>query len=359
MIMTETLAIAKKLTAKSRLPEVDFSNIKFGHVFTDHMFVAKYEEGQWGQFSIQPYGPLEMSPAMSALHYGQSVFEGMKAYRQPDGEIKLFRPEKNWERINMSAHRLAMPSIPEEVFMQGLMELIKVDAAWVPNAADTSLYIRPFMFATDAYVGIRPSDTYYFVIICSPVTGYYTEPVKVKIETKYTRACPGGTGAAKAAGNYAGAIYPAEQAKKEGYHQLLWTDSTSHEYFEESGTMNLFFMIDDVLLTPRLSDTILPGITRDSVLTLMKEWGLKVEERRISVKEVLTALNEGRLQDAFGVGTAATVAPISGIGFEGNDWDLAPVAQRPMSTKLKAALDDIRYGKSVDIHNWMVPVELD
>lgn len=351
--MLDTLNIDIRKTAESRIKEVDFANIPFGMVYSDHMFVADFDGQQWTNLRIQPYENLTLSPANSALHYGQSVFEGMKAYKNKDGEVLIFRPKANFERLNKSAERMCIPQLPEELFMQGLTELLKLDKDWVPNAPDTSLYIRPFIFATDNYIGIRPSDTYKFMIFTCPVGSYYSEPVKVKVETKYARAVEGGTGFAKAAGNYAASLYPARQAQQMGYHQLMWTDAKSHQFIEESGTMNIMFVIGDTLLTSPTGDTILAGITRNSVLTLAREWGYKVEERKVSVNELVEAIQNGTLKEAFGTGTAATIAHISLINHEGTDYTLPAVAEREFSNRVFRALDDIKTGRTEDKWNWV------
>lgn len=354
--MTDTLTTKTTKTTHSRLPEVDFANLKFGQVFSDHMLVAHYDQGQWHQPEIVPYGPMNFSPAMSALHYGQSIFEGMKAYRMANGKIGVFRPFANFERLNHSCERMCMPTIPEEIFINGMMELLDLDRNWVPEAEGSSLYIRPFLFATDAYVGIRPSDSYTFCIFTCPVNSYYTEPVRVKVETHYTRAVEGGTGAAKTAGNYAGALYPSKLAAAQGYHQLLWTDGREHRFFEESGTMNVMFVVDGKLVTPQLTDSILAGVTRDSIITLARDWGMPVEERRIEVTEIIQAIEEGRLQDAFGAGTAAVVAPIAEIGYEGMNYVLPNAEERIFSIKVRNELAAIRSGQTTDFHGWMYQI---
>jgi branched-chain amino acid aminotransferase len=298
-----------------------------------------------------------MNPAAGALHYGQAIFEGMKAYKASDGKVVLFRPELNIARLNKSAERLCMPTIPESIFMDGLKQLLDVDREWVPAREGNSLYIRPFMFASEAVLGVRPSAGYHFMIITSPVGNYYSESVKLKVEKKYTRAANGGVGYAKAAGNYAAALYPAMLAAKEGYHQLLWTDSKEHKYFEEAGTMNIMFQVEGKLITPSLEpQTILEGITRRSVLELAREMGVTVEERKISVDEIRAALENNTLQDAFGVGTAANIAPVALIGFGDKDYDLPPVAERELSAKLKSALEAIKKGQVEDRHNWTVKI---
>ena len=352
--MVDTLKITIERVKKSRIHQVDFENIPFGKVYTDHMFMADYRQGEWNNFRIVPYGYMPISPATPALHYGQAIFEGMKAYSGPEGEALVFRPADNWNRLNISGVRLCMPPVPEEVFMESLSALIDLDRAWIPSAQSASLYIRPFMFSADEYIGIRPSESFTFMIILCPVGPYYSTPVKVRIETHYTRAAQGGTGFAKAGGNYGGAIYPAKLAQNEGYHQLLWTDGKTHEYIEESGTMNVMFVMDDTLVTPALSDSILAGITRDSVLQLARKWGMKVEERRISVRELVEGMEKGRVTEAFGAGTAATIAPIELIGYNGKDYYLPPIEKRTFSNKVFNELEGIKRGLKADPFGWIV-----
>ncbi|HPW61098.1 MAG TPA: branched-chain amino acid aminotransferase [Cyclobacteriaceae bacterium] len=352
--MVDTLKISTSRVSESRLAIVDLSNIPFGKVYTDHMFMADYRDGEWKHLRILPYGYIPISPATPALHYGQSIFEGMKAYPSEKGkEALVFRPLDNWKRMNISAERMCMPVIPEELFMESLAALIDLDRAWIPETEGSSLYIRPFMFSADEYIGIRPSLDFTFMIILSPVGPYYSTPVKVKIETHYTRAVEGGTGFAKAGGNYGGAIYPAKLAQDQGYHQLIWTDGKTHEYVEESGTMNVMFVIDNVLVTPALSDSILAGITRKSVLELARHWGMQVEERKISVKELVAALEQGKVQEAFGAGTAATIAHIELIGHEGKNYELPSIEKRQLSNKVYAELESIKRGKSPDPFGWI------
>lgn len=352
--MVDTLKIDIERVKRSRLSEVDFSNLPFGKVYSDHMFIADYRDGDWKNFRIVPFGYMSVSPATPAIHYGQSVFEGMKAYHSSGGDTLVFRPLDNLKRLNVSAERMCMPSVPEELFMESLSAVIDIDRKWIPTQEGSSLYIRPFMFSADEYIGIRPSLDFTFMIILSPVGSYYSDPVKVKIETHYTRAVAGGTGFAKAAGNYGGSIFPARLAQDQGYHQLLWTDGKEHRYIEESGTMNVMFVIDDTLVTPSLSDSILAGITRDSVLKLAKSWGMSVEERKVSVKELMTAIGEGRVKEAFGVGTAATIAPIALIGYEGKDYSLPPVESRIFANKVYKELEGIKRGNRPDPFEWMV-----
>ena len=308
--MTETLDIKITKTNHSRLQETDFSNLPFGRTFSDHMFVADYIDGEWKNFEIVPYGEIGLSPAISALHYGQAFFEGIKAYKHADGQVTIFRPDKNAIRFNKSAERLCMPTLPEEIFVQSIAAVVDIDRDWVPSKAHHALYIRPFMFATDPYLGVAPSATYKYMVLIGPVGPYFSKTLRVKIETHYTRAAEGGMGYAKSAGNYGGSMLPAKKATEEGFDQLIWTDAKNHEYVEEMGAANVMFVLDGKLITPSTRDTILDGITRDTVLTLAREWGMEVEERRVSVAEIIEGAKTGKLQDAFGAGTAATIAPV-------------------------------------------------
>ncbi len=343
-----------KATA-SRINSVNFDDLPFGKYFTDHMLVCHYENGAWQEPEIRPFGELNATYGLHALHYGQAAFEGMKAYRGQDGEVALFRPEQNWERLNRSAERLLMPQVPHEVFVDGLKELIHLDRQWVPQDEVKSLYIRPFLFSSSEFIAARPSERYTFAIICSPVGPYYAGAVKVKIEDKYTRAAAGGIGFTKAAGNYGGAFYPTSKAIEEGYNQVIWTDHANHELIEESGTMNIMLSIGDKMVTPPLTDRILAGITRDSILTLLREWGHDVEERPIKVTEVVEAARNGELKEAFGMGTAAVVSVIQQIGFQGERFDI-PTPEDGMASKIRKGLNDIRLRRVEDKHNWMVPV---
>lgn len=351
--MIETKISVKKVE-KSRLSEIDFNNIPFGKVYSDHMLVADCIDGVWQDPQIIPYEDFALSPATSALHYGQSIFEGLKAYPSNNGEdILIFRPDENLKRFNRSADRMCMPQVPESIFIDGLFELLNLDKNWVPNVKGSSLYIRPFMFAADEFIGVKPSSRYRFIIFTCPVGAYYAEPVKVKIETEFTRAAAGGVGAAKTAGNYAASLYPAKKAQEQGYHQLIWTDGKEHKYIEEAGTMNIMFIIGDTIRTAPLSDTILPGITRKTVLQLAKEWGYKVDESPVLVTEVVEAAKSGTLKEAFGVGTAATIAQIILIGHDGTDYDLPPVEGREFSNKVYSTLEDIKHGRVEDKHGWV------
>ena len=350
--MIATLNIKTTPVTESRLTGTDFSHLPFGKVFSDHMFIATYDNGEWTDLQVLPYGPIPMSPAISALHYGQAIFEGMKAYRQADGKISVFRADKNFERFNKSAVRMAMPTIPRDIFMQGIAALIEIDEKWVPNQDGYSLYLRPVMYATDPYLGVKASDTYTFAILTTPTGPYYSKALKVKIETEFTRADEGGVGFAKTAGNYGRSIYPFAEASKEGFDQLIWTDASTHEFIEEAGTANLIFVIDGKLVTPSVRSTVLDGVTRDTIIQLAKAAGIEVEERRVSVKEVIEGIQNGRLTDAFAAGTAATVTPIGEITYEGVNYTLTDPSTRTVSAGIAKTLNDIRYGLAPDTFGW-------
>jgi branched-chain amino acid aminotransferase len=339
---------------QSRINSVDWDNLPFGKVFSDHMLIMDYKDGAWQKPSIQPFENLSLTPATSVLHYGQTIFEGMKAYKNKEGEVFLFRPEQNAKRFNQSATRMCMPEVPEDVFVDFIKTLVDIDRMWIPEKEGFSMYIRPFMIATDPYVGIRPSSTYKFMIFTCPVGSYYTEPVRVKIETEYTRAAHGGTGAAKAGGNYAASLYPAKLAQEQGYQQLIWTDAQEHKYIEEAGTMNVVFQIGNRIITPKSSDTILDGVTRKSVIQIARDWGYEIEERKVTVEEIITAIKNNELVDAFGAGTAATIAPIQTINFEGVDYELPDVPSRDFSNKVLEYLNLYKHGKTEDKFNWIV-----
>ncbi len=352
MIDTQLIQIEK--TTCSRLKETDFDNLAFGRTFSDHMFVMDYRNGKWSIPQIKPYQNLSMSPASSVIHYGQSIFEGMKAYKNEEGRFGLFRPDKNIERMNRSAARMCMPQIPEDIFLEALSELVRLDHEWIPNGELSSLYIRPVLFAVDEFIGVKASQDYRFIIFTSPVNAYYTKPVRIKVERHYTRAARGGTGFAKAAGNYAGSMYPAKKANEQGFDQLLWTDAKEHAYIEESGTMNVMFVINDTLITPELSDTILDGVTRRSVIQAAKDWGVAVEERRIAVDEVVEAYKAGSLQEAFGCGTAATIAHIAAIADGDHIMELPDVEERELSQRIMKYFTDLKKFRTTDPHGWMV-----
>lgn len=354
--MTAAVDINITKAERSKLKEINLENLPFGRFFTDHMLEADYEHGEWKNVEIKPYQPLLLEPSLSALHYGQAIFEGIKAYRNESGEAFIFRPYDNFRRFNTSAHRMNMPAVPEEIFIEGMRQLIELDKNWIPARKDHSLYIRPFMFATDCMLGVKPSDNYKFLVILSPTGPYFSAPMKIAVEEKYTRAAPGGVGFAKNAGNYAGSMIAATEAKQAGYDQVLWTDAFEHKWLQEVGMMNVFFLIDDVAITPSLDEgTILAGVTRDSVITGLKEKGIAVEERRINIDELIDAYLSGRLKEVFGTGTAATVALIKELKykdmvmqFDVNSWKIAPY--------LKSWLIDLREGKSEDRHGWLFKV---
>jgi len=344
-------------SSHSKLSETDFSSLVFGKVISDHMFVADYQNGAWGDFRIVPYGPMDIYPGNATLHYGQAIFEGMKAYKNEKGEVLIFRAESNARRLNESAKRMCMPEFPEQHFIEALRSLLDLDRDWVPQEKGSSLYIRPFMFAMDNYLGVKPSESYRFMIFTSPVGAYYTKPVSVKVETNYTRATEGGTGEAKAAGNYAASLYPAQLAQQEGYDQLLWTDGKTHSQIEESGTMNVMFKIKGTLITaPTGKGTILKGITRDSVIQLAKDWGQKLEERFLTVAELQESLENGTMEEAFGVGTAATIAFIHKIHVNGKDYFLPEPTADAFSKHALKTLDGIKYGELQDTHHWMLSI---
>lgn len=351
------MAISIKINknSQSRINTCDFNNIEFGKIFSDHMFRVDYENGEWQTGEILPYGNISFSPALSSLHYGQSIFEGMKAFKDEQGNPQLFRPLDNFERFNISAQRMGMPTIPEELFMGGLSELVKLDQNWIPTKEGSSLYLRPFMFATDDFIGVRTSMNYSFIIFCCPVNSYYPKPIKVKVEEKYTRAFDGMAGSAKAAGNYGISMLPTMEAKKEGFDQIIWTDGREHKYVEESGTTNLFFVLnEETVITPALDGNILKGVTRDSCIKILRVANYKVEERHISIEEIAQAAREGKLTDAFGTGTAALIAKIETIAYKNERFELPPAENRKVSNWLYKTLSDIQTSKIEDKFGWVV-----
>jgi len=345
-------------TQKSRLTEVDFDNIPFGRVFSDHMFVADYSGGEWKDPRIVPFGHFEIHPAAMALHYGQAIFEGMKASKSNSGQPLFFRPEMHAERINQSARRMCMPDFPGELFLEALHQLVDLDQAWIPSKEGSALYIRPFMFANDEFIGVKPSKTYRFIIFTGPVGPYYPKPVSLIADTHYVRAAvKGGTGAAKVAGNYAASMLPAELANEQGYDQVMWLDSIEFKYIQEVGTMNIFFVIDGKVITPALNGGILPGITRDTALKLLPEHGYQVEERPITIDEVVEAYRAGHLQEVFGTGTAAVVAHVSKVAYKEVVMELPPVEDREVGQLIKTQIDGMRSGRIKDEHGWVQPVK--
>jgi branched-chain amino acid aminotransferase len=340
---------------KSRIDEVDFDNLVFGKVFTDHMFECDYVDGEWLNPTIRPYQPIMVDPSWKVFHYGQAVFEGMKAYKDDQDQIWMFRPDQNQVRINKSAVRLAMPEFPKEWFFEALNRLLVMDAQWVKKGVGNVVYIRPFIFATEPAIMAAPSTRYKFMVILSPVKSYMTGDVRVVIAQHYSRSADGGVGAAKAAGNYAGQFYPTNLAKKEGYQQVIWTDACSHEYLEEAGTMNVFFRIKDTLLTAPVSDRILDGVTRKSVIELAKAEGLPVEVRKVSVKELVEAAKEGNLKEIFGAGTAMTINPVKSFSYDGIDYPVN-IPEQSYATLLKKRLFDIQYNIVPDPFGWRYKV---
>lgn len=351
MEMEQTITTNK--ISKTRIDEVDFENILFGDICSDHMFIADYADGQWQDLQIVPYEDINISPSTSGLHYGQSIFEGMKAYKDRDGNPQLFRPEMNQLRFNKSAARMAMPDVPKEIFMNGLLEILKLDHEWIPYDEGSSLYVRPFMFADNENIGVRPAAYFKFIIFTCPVGPYYQGPVKVTLSDKYTRAFSGGVGSAKAAGNYGATMLAVREANEQGYDQILWTDGVEHKYIHECGTMNVFFIIDGKVITPELNDVVLDGITRDSLIRLFKDRGIEVEQRAVSVDEIYEASQAGTLQEVFGTGTAANIAHITEIGYEKGDMILAAQNSESLSVQIAKELNDIKIGKIPDRHHWV------
>lgn len=339
----------------SKITEVDFNNLAFGSVYSDHMLVCDYKDGAWETPKITPYQPITLDPASKIFHYGQSIFEGMKAYKDTNGQIWLFRPLDNHKRFNISAKRLAIPEIPESHFIDGLTTLLRLEKDWVPTTAGSSLYIRPFMFASGKGFHASPADAYKFMVCFAPSGPYFSGKVKVLIEETYSRSANGGTGYAKAGGNYAGQFYPTQLAIAKGYNQVIWTDDNTHEFIEEAGAMNIFVRINDTLITAPVSDRILDGITRKSILTLAEDQGITTEIRKISVTEVVEAAQNGSLKEMFGAGTAAVISPITTFGFQGVDYDL-PELQHSYATSLKKQITDIQYNRSEDKFGWRFKV---
>jgi len=343
-------------TTQSKLATTDFDNLSFGKSFSDHMFTTLFRDGEWTNAEILPYGPISVLPSTHVFHYGQAIFEGMKAYKNKEGKIQLFRPLDNLKRFNASAKRLCMPTIDEDLFMGGLTELLKLDCDWVPHADTKSLYIRPFMIADSEFIRATPSANYRFMIITSPTASYYKGETLLKIEEKFARSFEGGTGFAKAAGNYAAAFAPTKHAQDNGFTQVIWTDAKNHEFIEESGTMNIMFRINDTLITPQLSESILGGITRDSIIAIAKQKGINVEERKVSVSEIVEAYKNNTLKEAFGVGTAVTLNPIDKITFRDFDMEIEEQSPSSYSQTLKNELLDIQYGRTEDSFGWTTEV---
>jgi branched-chain amino acid aminotransferase len=338
----------------------DVSNLGFGDIFTDHMFMADYEKGRgWLNPRIVPYGNFSINPAAMAIHYGQEIFEGLKAYRGKDDSIYLFRPDENFKRFNRSASRLCMPEVDRDIFMEGMKAVTLLDKDWIPENQGTSLYIRPAMLATEPHLGVRPAKQYLFFIILCPVGAYYKEglnPVKIYVEDKYVRAAIGGTGEAKTAGNYAASLLATEEAKKKGFTQVLWLDAAERRYIEEVGTMNMFFVIENEVVASPLNGSVLPGITRASVIQLVKDWGIRFSERSLSIDEVIDAAENGKLNEAFGSGTAAVISPVGQMTYKGKDYTIAGGKMGELSQRLYDELVGIQYGDREDLHGWRVKI---
>ena len=354
MIAEQTIKVTR--AERSKLQDISLERIPFGRYFTDHMLEADYIDGEWKNVEIKPYQPLVLDPSNAAIHYGQAIFEGIKAYKDIAGNAYIFRPEDNFRRFNISAERMQMPAVPEEIFMEGMRQLIEIDKNWIPDMEDHSLYIRPFMFATDEMLGVKPSDTYKFMVILSPTGPYFAAPMKIYVEEFYTRAAPGGVGYAKAAGNYGASMHATAEAKKKGYDQVLWTDANEHKYVQEIGVMNVFFVAGKKILTPDLSEgTILAGVTRDTAITLLGDMGYEVEQRRISIDELIDLYKKGELSEVFGTGTAAVIAPIKELTYK--DFVMTFDMEKNEAGKgLKKIVTDIREGRTEDKYGWLYPV---
>jgi branched-chain amino acid aminotransferase len=351
--LTLTSSIRIVRVANSRVQEVDFATVPFSSVFSDHMFSAEFQDGRWSDVEIQPYGPVPLPPSISALHYGISVFEGMKAHKSTDGQPLLFRPSENARRLQRSAARLAMPAVPEALFLDGLRELIRLDQAWIPPADVGALYIRPLLFSTDPSIRVKPADRYQFIILTFPFGAYFSAPVDVLVCERYVRAFPGGTGDTKPAGNYAAALLADQEAREAGFTSVMWLDAQERHYVEECGVMNVFFVVGEEVVTPRLSGTILPGITRDSVITLLRDIGYRVREEQIAIDEVFRSHERGELRECFGTGTAATVSHIRRIRCENKTIELAPIEERRVGPLIREKLLGVMTGSQPDPHGWV------
>ena len=352
--MTNTIEIQR--VKESKIASVDFDNLPFGSVYSDHMLTCDFINGKWQAPKIEPFAPISLDPSAKIFHMDNSIFEGMKAYKDAEGNTLLFRPLENCKRLNKSAERLVIPQIPEDIFMEGLKQLLKVDNDFIPTKEGSSLYIRPFMFASGNGFHASPADAYKFIICTAPSGAYFAGKVKVLIEEKYARAANGGVGFAKAGGNYAAQFYPTQLAIEKGYNQVIWTDDNTHQFIEEAGAMNIFVRINDTLITSPTSDRILDGITRKSILQIAEDNGIQTEVRKISVGEVVDAAKNGSLKEMFGAGTAAVISPIAGFGYQENDFDL-PELENPYAAQLKKLITDIQTNKTEDPYGWRVFVK--
>jgi branched-chain amino acid aminotransferase len=348
-INTDSISVEKSQTSK--INSVDFSNLDFGRVFTDHMFVCDYKDGKWQTPKVTPYQAMTIDPSARVFHYGQAVFEGMKAYKDDNGKVFLFRPKQNFDRINKSSARLAMPAFPEDYFFNGLEALLKLDNAWIKPGIGNSLYLRPFVIATEPAISASPANEYRFMIICSPAKSYYDAPVRVLIAEEYSRSADGGVGFAKAAGNYAAQFYPTSLAQQKGFQQIIWTDASTHKYLEEAGTMNVFFRINDKLITAPNNDRILDGVTRKSIIQLASDLGIECEVRQITVEEIKNAARDGSLKEIFGAGTAAVISPISAFEHKEELFEISGT-EDSYAKLFKQTLLNIQHNISEDIHGW-------
>ncbi len=352
--MTATIPVHH--VAESRLSTVDFSNLPFGKIFSDHMFVSEYRDGQWQNDRIEPFGPFTIHPASMVLHYGQAIFEGMKASVHEDGTPMLLQPQEHARRINASAHRMMMPAFPEERFVEAVAQLVRLEKDWIPPAAGSALYLRPYMYATDEFIGVRPSETYRFCIFTAPVGPYYAKPVDLVVEQHYVRAVPGGTGEAKAAGNYAGSLRPVYEANQRGFDQVLWMGGSNMQQIQEVGTMNVFFVIDGAVITPITDGAILRGITRKMFMQILRDKGYDVSERVITIDEVAAAYDAGKVTEMFGAGTAAVVSHVASLTYGDKKMTFPPIEDRKVGALLKQHIDGLRVGRVEDTHGWLVRV---
>lgn len=350
------MALQVEKIAKSKISEVDFSTLKFGQIFTDHMFECDFENGEWQTPIIRPYQPILFDPSLKVFHYGQAVFEGMKAYKDDNNDVWLFRPDQNQQRLNISAERMDMPAFPKDLFFEGLLTLLKMDSEWVQKGEGNALYIRPFIIATENCVSASTSNKYKFMIILSPVQSYYSGEVRVVFADKYSRSADGGVGFAKAAGNYAGSFYPTKLANQQGFQQVVWTDSSKHEFLEEAGVMNVFFRVNDTLLTAPTSDRILDGITRKSIIQFAEDKGIKVDVRPVRVTEIVESARKGELLEMFGAGTAAVISPILGFSNKEESFEL-PKVENSYASFIKKGITDIQINKAEDKFGWRFKVQ--
>ncbi len=347
---------------ESRLDQVDFDNLGFGDDFSDHMFSLVFEDGRWQRPEILPFGPLPLHPSALSLHYGQAVFEGLKAFHGNDSVVRIFRPDMNAKRLLDSCKRLCIPPIEPEIFLSAIEHLIRLDHAWIPRVRGQSLYIRPIVFGTESHLEVRPAKSFRFVVMTAPVRKYFQDdvkPIELKAEEKYTRAAPGGMGYAKTAGNYAASLYPGELGRNEGYAQVLWLDGAEHRYVEEVGAMNIFFKFKDAVVTPPLHGTILPGVTRDSVITLLKDQGVPVEERLVDIDEVIDGMQSGELEEIFGAGTAAVISPVGAIAYKDKRHEMRANGAGPLTRKLYDTITGIQLGEVEDKFGWTRVVDVD